>query len=120
MIKPGVKGLSENINAISIVDKFLEHSRIYIFCNGGDHSYYTASADWMQRNFDHRIEVACPIEDEDIRKELWDIVHIQLNDNTKARLLEPDKLNHYKRDSSTRRRRAQFEIYDYFKDKLDF
>ena len=119
VIKPGVKGLSENINAISIVDKFLEHSRVYIFCNGGDNLYYTSSADWMQRNFDHRVEVVCPILDKDIRKELWDIVQIQLRDNTKARLLEPDKLNQYKEDPSGKKHRAQFEIYDYFKKKLD-
>jgi len=115
VIKPGVKDLSENIRAISIVDKYLEHSRVYIFCNGGDNKYYTASADWMQRNFDHRIEVVCPILDKDIQKELWDIIQIQLRDNTKARLLSPDKLNSYKVTDANVAHRAQFEIYEYFK-----
>jgi polyphosphate kinase len=120
VIKPGVKGMSENIHAFSIVDKYLEHSRIYIFANGGDPEYYIASADWMQRNFDHRIEVVCPVFDPDIKKELWDMLQIQLKDNTKARLLDPDHLNTYKKAGpDEKKHRAQFEIYDYFKKMLD-
>lgn len=119
IIKPGVKGMSENIHAFSIVDKYLEHSRVYVFANGGDPEFYIASADWMQRNFDHRIEVVCPILDPDIQKELMDMLQIQLRDNTKARLLDPDKLNIYKEATPDEpSHRAQFEIYDYFRKKL--
>lgn len=114
VIKPGVPGFSENIHALSIVDKYLEHSRVYIFCNGGDHEYYTSSADWMPRNFDHRIEVACPIFDSDIRRELWDVLHIQMRDNIKSRYLGPGNLNHYRKFPEEEPHRAQFEIYDYY------
>ena len=117
VVKSGVKGLSENIHAFSIVDKFLEHSRVYIFCNSGDPEYYIASADWMQRNFDHRIEVVCPVFDPSIRQELMDMIQIQLRDNMKARLLDPDSLNDYKTSGDGGEHRAQFEIYDYFREK---
>src|SRR5690606_22725700 len=73
---PGVEGMSENIEAISIVDNFLEHSRIYIFANGGDPDVFISSADWMLRNIDERVEVTCPIYDEDIKKELIDVFNI--------------------------------------------
>jgi len=120
VIKPGVKGMSENIHAFSIVDKYLEHSRVYVFASGGNPEYYISSADWMQRNFDHRIEVVCPIFDPDIKKELWDMLQIQLRDNTKARLLGPDNLNTYKKAGpDEKKHRAQFEIYDYFRKKVE-
>jgi polyphosphate kinase len=89
---PGVPGLSENIRAISIVDKYLEHSRIFVFCNGGNERYYVSSADWMTRNLSFRIEVACPILDPKIQKEIQKILEWQLRDNTKSRLLN-EKLN---------------------------
>jgi polyphosphate kinase len=119
VIKPGVEGLSSNINAFSIVDKFLEHSRVYVFCNGGDNLYFIGSADWMQRNFDHRIEVITPVFDKDIQKELMDMLQIQLKDNTKARYLGPDNMNEYKSNGTRGEHRAQFEIYEYFKAKLE-
>lgn len=119
MLKAGIEGLSENITAFSIVDRYLEHTRNYIFCNGGNPSYYIGSADWMQRNFDHRVEVICPVLDKDIQNEMWDIIQIQLKDNVKARWLDPEKLNLYKRDSNEKKHRAQFEIYQYIKDKFD-
>ncbi len=115
VLKPGVEGMSENIHALSIVDKYLEHSRIYVFANGGYPLFYTSSADWMPRNFDHRIEVLCPIYDADIRKQIWDVLQIQMRDNVKSRYLDPDKLNHYRVTEDTDRHRAQFEIYDYYK-----
>ncbi|MFB6305898.1 MAG: phospholipase D-like domain-containing protein, partial [Flavobacteriales bacterium] len=74
---PGIKGLSDNIEAISIVDKFLEHSRVFIFCNNGDEKYYISSADWMTRNLDHRVEVTCPIFDKNIQKELKKMLEMQ-------------------------------------------
>jgi polyphosphate kinase len=110
-----VKDYSENINALSIVDKYLEHSRVYIFCNGGNPLYYISSADWMPRNFDHRIEVVCPIFDKKIQKTIWDVLQIQLRDNVKSRFLSPDKLNQYRSLSDAQQHRAQFEIYEYYK-----
>lgn len=118
ILVPGVPGLSENIEAISIVDKFLEHSRVYVFCNNGENRYYISSADWMPRNFDHRVEIACPVIDEGIQQELMDMLKIQLRDNTKARYLGKDNLNEYKKTKDPKHHRSQFETYDYFKSKL--
>jgi len=117
VLVPGVEGLSDNIEAFSIVDKYLEHSRVYIFCNDNDNRYYTGSADWMQRNFDHRIEVTTPILDKDVQKELRDMIDIQMKDNCKSRYISKDKTNQY-RDFGKEKVRAQFAIYDYFKKKL--
>ena len=83
---PGVPGLSENITAISIVDRFLEHSRIFVFGNNGHPLYYISSADWMMRNLDYRIEVACPINDKSIKKEIDDYLDIVFSDNQRARV----------------------------------
>ncbi|OQX81470.1 MAG: polyphosphate kinase 1 [Bacteroidetes bacterium 4484_249] len=115
---PGVKGLSENIEVVSIVDRFLEHSRVFVFCNGGDNQYYIGSADWMPRNLDHRIEVTTPVFDKDIRKELWDMLQIQLKDNCKARVSGEKFINKYKKSRSKKKIRSQFEIYNYFKNKV--
>ncbi len=115
---PGIEGLSENIEVISIIDRFLEHSRVFVFCNEGNNQYYIGSADWMPRNLDHRIEVVTPIYDKDIRKELWDILQIQLKDNCKARISGENDINKYHKTKSKKKVRAQFEIYDYFKNKL--
>lgn len=117
VIKPGEKGLSENIEAFSIVDKFLEHTRIYVFNNSGSPRYFTGSADWMQRNFDHRVEVICPIYDKSIQKELWDMLQIQMKDNVKARWLDMDRLNEYRKEEG-KKHRAQFDTYDYFENKI--
>ena len=116
---PGVEGLSENIEVISIIDRFLEHSRIFIFCNGGDHRYFIGSADWMPRNLDNRIEVTTPILDPEIKKELWDMVTIQLKDNTKARVSGEHFINRYRDTGDEEGTRAQFETYYYFKKKLE-
>ena len=112
---PGVPGLSENIEAISVVDKYLEHSRIFIFCNNNDEKYYISSADWMTRNLDNRIEVASPIYDKEIQREIRDIIEIILHDNTKARIIGEFQTNEYKKDGADKAMRAQFEIYDYYK-----
>lgn len=114
---PGLPGLSDNIEAISIVDRFLEHSRLMVFANGGDPQYYITSADWMVRNFDNRIEVACPIYSKEIQHELMDILKIQLNDNVKARIIGPGEANAYRTMNGTPVR-SQIEIYNYFKRKL--
>ncbi len=116
---PGIKGISDNVDVISIVDRFLEHSRVFIFCNGNDNQYYIGSADWMPRNLDHRIEVLTPVFDSDIRQELWDIIQIQLADNTKARESGETFINKYKNSNSEEKVRSQFKTYEYFKQKLE-
>ena len=115
ILVPDMPGAINNIEAFSIVDKYLEHSRVFVFCNGGDNKFYIASADWMPRNFDHRVEVVCPVLDKDIKKELMDMLQIQLRDNTQARYLGKDNMNHYRKTGDPDSHRAQFEIYDYFK-----
>lgn len=93
---PQVKGLSDNIQVISIVDRFLEHSRLYIFCNNNSPEYYFGSADLMQRNLDNRIEVVTPIFDEDIKIELNTFFEIQWQDNVKARIIDAYNHNEYR------------------------
>ena len=115
---PGLPGKSENIEVVSIVDRFLEHSRVCIFANGGKSLYYISSADWMVRNLDHRFEVTTPIKDKSIQKELLDLLNIQLSDNCKARLLNTEVVNQYKpKTNSDKLVRSQIEIYDYLKRK---
>lgn len=93
---PGIKGLSENIRVISIVGRFLEHSRIFYFHNNGNEEIYLSSADMMQRNLDRRVEVTFPIEDKNLKEEIINnILHIYLKDNVKARILHPDGSYHF-------------------------
>jgi polyphosphate kinase len=115
---PGIPGMSENIKAISIVDKYLEHSRIIIFCNGGDELYYISSADWMTRNLDRRIEITCPIYDKNIQQELKDMINIQLKDNVKARIINEKQDNPYLKLNSKRKLRSQVELYKYYQNQL--
>ncbi len=89
-LKAGVPGLSENIHVRSIVGNFLEHSRIFYFENGGRPKLYMASADWMPRNLDKRVEIMFPVEDPKIREEVLHILEVQLADNMKAHVLQPD------------------------------
>jgi polyphosphate kinase len=91
-LKPGIKGVSENIEIRSIVGRYLEHSRIYCFCNGGNEDVYISSADWMERNLDRRVELLIPIEDERTRRRVRHILDIYLKDNVKARQQKPDGL----------------------------
>jgi len=111
---PGVKDLSENIHAISIVDRFLEHTRFMIFCNGGNEEIYISSADLMTRNIEHRIEVTCPVFDEQIRKQLKKIFDIQWHDNVKARILDASQSNKFAR-SGNKTVRSQIEVYNYMR-----
>lgn len=99
--------------AISIVDEYLEHARVLVFHNGGNVLVYISSADWMVRNLDHRVEAACPIVDNDLKKELLDILKIQLSDNVKARILDPEFINNYVSSPRKKRIRSQQEIYNY-------
>ncbi len=114
---PGAKGFSENIEVISIVDKYLEHSRVHIYCNGGDELIYLTSADFMTRNIDNRVEVGFPIYDPEIKKEIRDIINIQLEDNTKAREINSQNNNKYHKTGSNVPSRAQIDIYNYLKYK---
>ena len=116
---PGIKGLSENIEAISIVDNYLEHSRVYIFANGGDPDVFISSADFMTRNLDARVEVTCPIYDEDIKKELIKTFEIGWKANVKARIHSNDLANNYRRRGDEKPFRAQLEMYNYYQMKLD-
>ncbi|MDB5135835.1 MAG: ppk1 [Mucilaginibacter sp.] len=114
---PGVKGYSENIDVISIVDKYLEHSRVHIYCNGGNELLYLTSADFMTRNIDNRVEVGFPIYNEELKKEIRDIINLQLEDNTKAREINSHNTNKYHKTNSEIPHRAQIEIYNYLKNK---
>lgn len=115
---PGLKGVSENIEVISIVDRFLEHNRLFVFCNNGNNLYYLASADWMSRNLDLRIEVACPIYNKELQGIIKTILDAQLNDNTKARLINHKKNNIYKKNKSAKKIQSQLAIYNYLKNQL--
>lgn len=115
---PGVANMSENIEVISVVDKFLEHSRIYIFGNNGNSKVYISSADWMTRNIENRVEVSCPIYDDSLKQEIIDIFNICWSDNVKARILNEAQQNDYKRNSHAEVR-SQFATYDYYLKKLE-
>ncbi|HET8885476.1 MAG TPA: polyphosphate kinase 1 [Salinimicrobium sp.] len=115
---PGVVGMSENIEAISIVDKYLEHPRVYIFENGGTPRIYISSADWMSRNMDNRVEVSVPIYDEAIKNEIMETFDICWRDNVKARVFSLKQDNAYKKDDNPPLR-SQFELYDYYQKKLN-
>jgi polyphosphate kinase len=113
----GMKGYSQNIEVVSIVDKYLEHSRVHIYCNGGNELMYLTSADFMTRNIDTRVEVGFPVYDEDLKKEVRDIINLQLADNTKSREINVHNTNKYHKNDSGIPQRAQVDIYNYLKFK---
>lgn len=110
---PGINALSENIEAISIVDKYLEHARVFVFSNNGSPKVYLSSADWMTRNLDHRSEVGVPVYDESIKKQLIDMLELQWNDNTKARSINVFQNNPYHFSKVKSKFKSQDEIYKY-------
>jgi polyphosphate kinase len=112
------EGFSTNIQAISIVGRYLEHARVFIFSNGGDEKYFISSGDWMIRNLNHRSEVALPIYSKEIQKEIKDIIQIQLADNTKARVLNKRQDNRQRAKTGTVKVVAQDEIVKYFSKAL--
>jgi len=114
---PGIAGFSENIEVISIIDRYLEHARVWIFGDGGKQNVYLSSADLMARNLDHRVEVGFPILDAEIRSEILDIINIQLKDNTKAREINELNNNRYRKTGTKTLSRAQTDIYTYLKYK---
>jgi len=118
---PGVPGMSENIRVTSIVDRFLEHARIYLFGNGGEEELFIASADWMTRNLDRRIEVAAPINDPILFRELRNLLDFQIRDNVKARMIDQEQTNpHVERMAGDPEVRAQESSYLYLKAKAGF
>jgi polyphosphate kinase len=116
---PGIQGMSENIEAISIVDAYLEHSRVYIFGNENNPEVYISSADFMSRNLDIRVEVSCPIYQDDIKKELIETFDIGWKGNVKARFHSEKLDNKYRLRGNNPVFRAQLETYQYYRDKLE-
>ncbi len=116
---PGLKRFSENIEVISIVDRFLEHSRVLLFYNGGDERIFLSSADWMERNLSYRIETTFPVYDPDLKSEIKALLDLQLNDNVKARIIDRYDQNEYRRANTDIPVRTQLETYFYFKRKSD-
>lgn len=114
---PGVPGMSETVRARSIVDRFLEHGRIFVFENGGAPAYWLASADWMSRNLSRRIEVAFPIRDPALQHELRKVLDLSLTDNRKARVLDDGQTNPYVAEDGAVVR-AQHDVYRYFEAEL--
>lgn len=110
---PKVKGISDNIEAISIVGRFLEHSRVYIFANDDDPSVYISSGDMMSRNIDHRVEVSLPVYDKEIKRRIIDILRLQSNDNCRARILDEAHSNAYVARGNRRKVDSQMAIHEY-------
>ena len=107
------KHFKRPVLAISIIDEYLEHARVMIFDNNGHPKVFISSADWMLRNIDHRIEVACPVLEKDIKQELINIINIQLHDNIKARTLDNNLSNQYVNPRNTKKIRSQIETFNY-------
>jgi polyphosphate kinase len=116
---PGLKDLSENIEAFSIVDRFLEHARVFVFHNGGHERFYLGSADWMERNLTYRIETIFPVYDPALQEDIRAVLDLQLKDNVKARIIDPHHQNKYRRVNKDIPVRAQLETYFYFKRKYE-
>lgn len=111
---PNLEGISDNIRVISIVDRYLEHDRVYIFENGVT-SRCISSADWMTRNIDYRIEVATPLLDPRLKQRVLDIIDILFSDTVKARFIDKELSNRYVPRGNRRKVQSQLAIYDYIK-----
>ncbi|EPE4789020.1 polyphosphate kinase 1 [Vibrio vulnificus] len=112
---PGLEGISENIEIISIIDRFLEHPRVLVVHNDGDPQVFISSADWMERNIDNRIEVMSPVRDARIKQRIIDILSIQFTDTVKARRIDKEMSNNYVERGNRKKIRSQIAIYDYLK-----
>ena len=110
-MKAGVKGLSENIKAISIVDRYLEHPRVFVFDNNGDPKVFISSADLMTRNLDFRVEVTCPIYDAAAKALILEVLETQLRYRAKARLLDEDQVNRLVPRGNRRKVRSQEQLH---------
>lgn len=109
---PGIKGMSENIDVISIVDRFLEHSRVFVFHNGGDELYFLSSADWMKRNLNRRIETCFPVYDKEIQLQIRATLDLQLRDNVKARVIDRKLSNKIRSVKGSEAVRSQYECHE--------
>ena len=116
---PGIPGLSEHVEAISIVDKFLEHARVYVFGEGSSARVFISSADLMPRNLDNRVEVTVPVYDENARKEILENLEISWQDNVKSRWHDQDFDNKYRHTGSGGQQRSQMMLKQYYRDKAD-
>lgn len=116
VLVPGIEGLSENIEVISIVDRFLEHTRLVVFHNNASPKVVISSADWMTRNIERRVEVGCPILDPAIKQQLIHIFNLQWSDTTKARIIDKKQQNTYRPRGNKRKIRSQIAAYTYLKD----
>ncbi|WP_206483549.1 polyphosphate kinase 1 [Thalassotalea sp. G2M2-11] len=112
---PGIKGKSDNISIISIIDRFLEHPRVMLFHHHGEQLLFISSGDWMERNIDHRVEVACPIYDTTLKQRIIDILDLHFQDNVKARIIDSKQSNQYVPADATAPVRSQIAIYHYLK-----
>lgn len=112
---PGQANFSENIQITSIVDRFLEHDRVYVFSNNGNEEVFISSADWMTRNIDFRIEVAVKLSDQQLKQRVLDILELQFNDTVKARYIDKELTNRYVPRGNKRKIQAQLAVYDYLK-----
>lgn len=110
----GVPGVSENIHINGIIDRYLEHSRILIFANGGEEKYYIGSADWMPRNLDHRIEVLAPVYEPDIKKDLKRVIEFGLQDTMQGRIVDGSGENRPWGNGTEALFRSQEALYDYY------
>lgn len=115
---PGIKGMSENIEVVSIVDRFLEHARAFVFHNNGNELYYLSSADWMKRNLDRRIEVAFPVYDVALQQRIRSVLDLQLQDNVKARVINKKLDNRVRATDKREPLRSQFAIRDFWKERF--
>jgi polyphosphate kinase len=109
--------LKHHLHAISIVDEYLEHARVFMFHHAGDEKIFISSADWMVRNLNHRVEATCPINNISLKKELKEILNLQLMDNVKARTLDNKLSNNYRTDNNKKKIRSQVEIMKYLAEK---
>jgi polyphosphate kinase len=115
---PGEKGMSKNIKVVSIIDRYLEHGRVYIFYNAGKEKIFISSADLMTRSLTRRVEAAFPVMDTDLRIEIKNVINIQLNDNMKSRKINKIQSNPFNKSNGSKKVRAQEDTYYYLKDQL--
>lgn len=116
---PGIEGVSENIKVVSILDRYLEHTRVLVFGNGGNELMYISSGDWMGRNLDRRVEVGAPIYDNEIKADIRKTLDFQLNDNQKARIIDDDQNTNIYKKSGSEKVRSQKATHEFYAEKMN-